>query len=594
MKKVFSIFWQAQVKNIQTFVWLLVFLVVVTVAGNIVAPWYYARIVDALSIEQSLRTLIFSLLGMYSVMMVVRTVLWIPIRYWIVRVEVDAMQYLEEYVHGFLLYLDQHFFDNNFAGSLTNKSNKFIRAYEIMFDEFVFNLVPTIVTFVGIMIVVMTFLPIAAFALLLYGIIYVYTMYRFSEWKRQADIIEANHNSRMTGFLADTFTNIATIKTFANELFEKVLYATVNEKRKKARIRSWFRANVRDNSINALHNMMRVAMIGLSLWAWSRELISIGEVVLLFSYSGYISDHLYKFSQVIKNTMKAYADAEEMIEIFDHTAAVQDVSSPETLRVTQGCIEFTDVDFYYPESYNPLFSQLAVTIPAGQKVGLVGVSGGGKTTLTKLLFRFMDIQAGSIRIDGQDISQLKQQDLRNVISYVPQEPLLFHRSVGDNISYGNPTASFEDIQHAAKLALADAFITKLSDGYDTKVGERGVKLSGGQRQRVAIARALLEKTPILVLDEATSALDSESERDIQQALDNLLADKNRTMLVIAHRLSTVLHLDRILVMEDGIVVQDGTPEDLLAQEGRFRELCYAQIKDFVPLMDFFSREGVTI
>lgn len=499
------------------------------------------------------------------------------------------MQYLEEYIHGFMVYLDQHFFDNNFAGSLTNKSNKFIRAYEVMFDEFVFNFVPTIVTFVGVMLVVLTFFPIAALALLVYGVIYVYAMYRFSEWKRQADIIEANQNSRMTGVLADTFTNIATIKTFANELFEKALYATVNGERKRARLRSWFRANVRDNTINGLHNTMRVAMIGLSLWAWSRGSISVGEVVLLFSYSGYISDHLYKFSQVIKNTMKAYADADEMIEILEHTPAVQDTYAPETLRVDKGCIEFADVDFYYPESCTPLFAGLNLTIPAGQKVGLVGVSGGGKTTLTKLLFRFMDIQAGSIRIDGQDISKLKQQDLRNVISYVPQEPLLFHRSVRDNIAYGNPSASSSSIEQAAKLALAHKFITTLSDGYTTKVGERGVKLSGGQRQRVAIARALLEKTPILVLDEATSALDSESERDIQEALDNLLADKNRTMLVIAHRLSTVLHLDRILVMEEGIVVQDGTPEQLLSQEGRFRELCYAQIKDFVPLMNFFSQ-----
>ena len=226
-----------------------------------------------------------------------------------------------------------------------------------------------------------------------------------------------------------------------------------------------------------------------------------------------------------------------------------------------------------------VFDGFDLHIPAGQRVGLVGRSGSGKTTLTKLLLRLSDVQGGRILVDGQDISQCTQQSLRQHIAYVPQEPLLFHRSVAENIAYGKPGASLDEIREAARQACALEFIEQLPQGFDTVTGERGVKLSGGQRQRIAIARAILADCPILVLDEATSALDSESERLIQEALANLM--RNRTSIVVAHRLSTVASLDRIVVLDEGKVVEDGTHAQLIESEGRYALLWDRQTGAFL-------------
>ncbi len=278
---------------------------------------------------------------------------------------------------------------------------------------------------------------------------------------------------------------------------------------------------------------------------------------------------------------EALADSAEMSEVITRPPLVTDSMSPEPLKIKKGAITFNDVTFRYEDSNQDeqLFKELSLKIPHGQKVGLVGPSGGGKTTLTKLLLRFMDIQSGTILIDQQNIAAITQDDLRSSVAYVPQEPLLFHRSIKENIAYGDLTATQEEIIQAATLAHAHEFIEKLPQGYDTLVGERGVKLSGGEKQRVAIARAMLKKAPVLVLDEATSALDSKSEKAIVSALDNLM--KGRTTIVIAHRLSTIRKLDRILVLKDGKISEDGSHEDLLAQKGMYSELWNHQSGEFL-------------
>ena len=235
---------------------------------------------------------------------------------------------------------------------------------------------------------------------------------------------------------------------------------------------------------------------------------------------------------------------------------------------------------YIGKNESKLFENLNLTIPAGQNVGIVGPSGGGKTTITKLLLRFMDIRSGAIKIDGINIAEVTQTSLRDAITYVPQEPLLFHRSIKENIAYGKPSATMKEITTAAKKAHAHDFIEKLPQGYDTLVGERGIKLSGGQRQRVALARAILKDAPIIVLDEATSALDSESERLIQEALFSLM--EGRTTIVIAHRLSTIKHLDRILVLKDGKIIEDGNHVDLIKKKnGTYAKLWSHQSGGFI-------------
>jgi ATP-binding cassette subfamily B protein len=264
--------------------------------------------------------------------------------------------------------------------------------------------------------------------------------------------------------------------------------------------------------------------------------------------------------------------------VLDTDPTVVDVANPQPIRVEEGAVEFRNVDFAYP-GREPLFRDFDLVIEPGQRVGLVGSSGSGKTTLSKLVLRFIDINGGQILIDGQDISQVAQADLRQQITYVPQEPLLFHRSITDNIAYGQLDAEFEDIAAAAEMSRASDFIDDLPLGYDTLVGERGTKLSGGQRQRIALARAFLKRTPLLILDEATSALDSHSEALIQQALAELM--QGQTAIVIAHRLSTVAGLDRIVVLEEGAVIEDGSHEALLEQDGVYASLWARQSGGFI-------------
>lgn len=312
--------------------------------------------------------------------------------------------------------------------------------------------------------------------------------------------------------------------------------------------------------------------------------VNIATVFLIFSYTSGIVDQLFTFGNTgLRNYNRSVGDASDMVEILYKTPTVLDPAEPEPARIKEGKIEFRAIEFDHESGTKtqtkPLFKNFSLQIEPGEKVGLVGHSGGGKTTLTKLILRFMDIQSGEILIDEQNIANITQDDLRRSIAYVPQEPLLFHRSLAENISYGKLNAKDKDIVKAAKMAHADDFINELPAGYDTLVGERGVKLSGGQRQRIAIARAMLKDAPILVLDEATSALDSESEKLIQAALWKLM--EGRTAVVIAHRLSTIQKMDRIIVLQHGEIVEQGSHKELLEKNGVYANLWAHQSGGFL-------------
>lgn len=288
----------------------------------------------------------------------------------------------------------------------------------------------------------------------------------------------------------------------------------------------------------------------------------LGVMFLIFTYTSRIVDSLFEFSNSgLRNYSRALGDAAGMVEILGQQPAVVDPIKPSRGAIKDGSIQFKNVTFQHAGAGDAIFDNLELTIGQGEKVGLVGHSGSGKTTLTRLLLRFSDIDGGQITIGGQDIAKITQARLHESIAYVPQEPLLFHRTIAENIAYAKPTASDEEIQQAAKNAHASEFIALLPEQYQTLVGERGVKLSGGQRQRVAIARAMLKDAPILVLDEATSALDSESEVLIQDALWKLM--EGRTAIVIAHRLSTIQKMDRIIVLDNGRIIESGTHQELL-------------------------------
>jgi ATP-binding cassette subfamily B protein len=332
-------------------------------------------------------------------------------------------------------------------------------------------------------------------------------------------------------------------------------------------------------SFGVLMTILNLSAFGAAIFATQFHLASVGIVYLVISYTLSVVSQLWSATHATRMYVRIVGDASPMIATLQEPVEIKDAPVVATANMHDGAVAFHNLTFTHDESNKPLFRDFSLAIPAGQRVGLVGHSGSGKTSLTRLLLRFSDVDAGEITIDSQNIATLAQDDVRRAISYVPQEPLLFHRTLRDNIAYGKPDATDQEVWQAARAAHADDFINELPDKVETIVGERGVKLSGGQRQRIAIARAILKDAPILVLDEATSALDSESEKLIQASLETLM--KNRTSIVIAHRLSTIAKLDRIIVLNQGKIVEDGTHSELLKQNGTYAKLWNHQSGGFI-------------
>jgi ATP-binding cassette, subfamily B, bacterial len=325
--------------------------------------------------------------------------------------------------------------------------------------------------------------------------------------------------------------------------------------------------------------IVQIIAIVVSVQMVMNDALPVATAIFMLAYLQRIGSQLFVLGEIINGYDQAFLDASHMTEMLTQEADVSDKPDAKELSNFQPSITFDKISYKYNDGTDNVINNIGLEIPAGQKVGLVGHSGAGKTTITHLLLRFSDVTSGAIKIDGQDIRDVTQESLRKNIAYVPQEPMLFHRTLRENIAYGKPDATDDEIHEAAQKAHAAEFIDKLPNGYDTVVGERGVKLSGGQRQRIAIARAILKDAPILVLDEATSALDSESEKLIQKALWELM--KGRTAIVIAHRLSTIQRMDRILVLENGDIAEQGSHKELLRHKGIYHELWSHQSGGFI-------------
>ncbi len=506
---------------------------------------------------------------------------WRVLEVGIIPIDAGGVRHLEKQSFKVLIEQKFDFFENNFSGSLIKQASRFSRAYEVIMDWFLFQFMQNLI---GIMIAFVLFYqhyPEFAYYFLIWVFFFIAWSVGFSIWKLKYDQAIAETDSKLGGAFSDAISNIFIVKSFTLEEPEK---QTISDKadavyaRKKI---AWILMFISFAVQGAMTMGIELVLVYLMIGKWQAGVFNVGEFVLFQSILLMLVQRLWDFGRNFRNFFTALADASEMASIYKNRDIEKNEPNSKALTINNGEIVFDKMSFAYggtEQSSACLFEDFSLHIKAGEKVALVGHSGSGKTSLTKLLFRFFDPQKGSILIDGNCTKDFTLKSLRKQISLVPQQPELFHRSVRDNIVL-NTVVSDTKLKDVAKKSRSLDFIEKLSEGLDTMVGERGVKLSGGEKQRVALARAFLENAPIVILDEATSALDSITEKQIQTAIFELIEDK--TAIVIAHRLSTILRMDRIIVLENGKIIEQGTHQKLLDKNGKYAEMWKHQSGEFL-------------
>ena len=477
-----------------------------------------------------------------------------------------------------LLAKDAAFFHDNFAGSLTKRVLSFASRFEDFADNLVFNIVGSLVPLAFASVVLWRYDPLLVAGLI--GLIAITGAGIAPLIRRRQKLVDQREEAiaRVSGHVADSLMNMDTIRAFAAGDREAAEHRSrVADQRRKS-LRSWDYGNLRIDTLVAPMSVLTNVFGLLLAVALGGGKHGIEAIVVAFTYYSNATRIMFEFNQIYRSLESSLTEAAQFTELLLTPPAVVDPIAPEPLQPKASDVRFERVTFAHAGGL-PLFTGLDLTVPSGTRLGLVGRSGGGKSTLTRLLLRMMDVDDGRILIGGQDISKLRQSDLRSLIAYVPQDPAMFHRTLRDNIAFARPHATDAEIHQAAQAAHVTEFAGALPDGFGTMVGERGVKLSGGQRQRVALARAILRDAPILLLDEATSALDSESEILVQQALWRLM--EGRTALVVAHRLSTVAHMDQLVVLDRGQIAEKGTHQELLRLNGAYARLWQHQSGGFL-------------
>lgn len=501
----------------------------------------------------------------------------------IIRMEANGMNALAKKAFRRLSERDFNFYTDNFVGSLTKKALSFPGRFEVFTDTLNFGVMNGIIPMLFAVVVLWRYsfwFPVILIVCLMIAIAIAIPIIR-----NRAKFVALRHeaHSKMSGRLSDAIMNMFAVKSFAKEKQELNIYGKcIDDYTARFKDAANYHNLRLDVAISPIYVLTNIVGLTSAVFLAQRFNLQAGAIIVVFSYYAQVTRFFWEINKIYRNIESAIGEGAEFTQLFIDPPSVQDAPDAKELKIINADIKFDKINFHYgenPSKEEYFFNDFNLHINGKEKIGLVGPSGGGKSTITKLILRFINLEHGNITIDGQDISKVTQHSLRNMIAYVPQEPLLFHRSLFENIAYGNEKATKEEVINAAKLAHAHDFIDRLPHGYQTLVGERGVKLSGGQRQRVAIARAILKNAPILVLDEATSSLDSESEKYIQEGLQELM--KNKTAIVIAHRLSTIKHLDRIIVLDDGNISQDGTHNDLIKQKGIYAKLWSHQSGEFL-------------
>ncbi len=538
---------------------------IVVFVRAILAPLIFADLIEKASLglpmNELLETALWEVVG-FLVLYAFNKIVLEELRLaWCWKMELLAMYDLSNMAFNTVSEQSMQFHSDRFSGSLVSQTNKFVWAFERLFDTIIWDLWPTLAYIAMVIVVLAPQVPWFAVGVVIFAAFYALISARAMKKITKLNQAEAEAEAKQTGQLADSITNIISVKSYAQEAHERHRYA--NFSRKVLNVSDELKAATikRDIMFNCVQIGITAMILAFLLTGREWLGISVATLVLIVNYAQTIQGELWNINSILKNLNRVFGDAHEMTLILDTVDDVVDAADAQPLVMREAGVGFDSISFKHKDAKEEIFHDFNLRVAPGERIGLVGVSGSGKTTLTKLLLRFADVNAGKITVSGQDIREITQQSLRENVAYVPQETSLFHRTIAENIAYGRPGATIEEIVWAAKQANADEFIRDLPEGYETLVGERGIKLSGGQRQRIAIARAILKDAPILVLDEATSALDSESEALIQGALERLM--KGRTSIVIAHRLSTVAGLDRIVVMENGKIVEEGAHHELL-------------------------------
>ena len=551
--------------------------------ADVFIPFFSGRLVDALLLADASRDVALSraleafaaMVALGAGMIALRHVGWMGV----IPLSLGMMQDIAQETFARVQRFSTDWHANSFSGSVMRKVTRGMWAIDQLNDTLLLALLPSAFVLATTTVMLAVQWPLMGAVVAVGALAYVVmTIVLATVYIAPASKLSNAWDTRMGGTLADALGCNSVVKAYGAEAREDARLAAVISRWKRRTTRTWYRHTLSGTGQHMVLLTIRSSLAAVGLFLWWRGQATPGDVTYMLTTYFVVHGYLRDVGMHVHNLQRSVNEMEELVELHATPIGIADRADAKPIAIGAGEVRFDAVDFHYGAHTTPLYEGLSVTIKGGERVGLVGHSGSGKTTFVKLIQRLYDVNAGRILIDGQDVAQATQQSLRSRIAIVPQEPILFHRTLAENIGYGRPGASAGEIERAARLANAHDFIARLPKGYETLVGERGVKLSGGERQRIALARAFLVDAPLLILDEATSSLDSDSEQLIQAAIARLL--KGRTAIVIAHRLSTVRALDRILVFDQGRIVEEGPHGALMRNpNGRYRHLFEQQAGD---------------